>query len=69
MANMDKPAYQGKMLSPSPGQMSQGRATAQRSGKNDPNLLPQNEPQMPTRVINPRHPNELQNPNRGGVRR
>lgn len=68
MANMERPAYQGKQLSPGR-QQSQGRATAQRTGKNDPNLLPQNEPQMPTRPINPRHPNELKNPNQGGVRR
>lgn len=70
MANMNRPAYQGKQLSPTPDrQQSQGRATAQRTGSVDRSLLPQNEPQMPSRPISPRHPRDLDNPNRGGVAR
>lgn len=45
MANMDRPAYQGKQLTPTPS--SQGRETARRSDPMDPTLLRQNEPEMP----------------------
>lgn len=49
MANMNKPAYQGKALTPTPNsQQSQGRETERRSGKGDPKLLRSNEPTMPT---------------------
>lgn len=66
MANMpnNKSAYQGKTLSPVP---TQGLATNQRAGKGDPKLLPHNEPSLKSRTIDPRHPNQLQNPNRGGT--
>jgi hypothetical protein len=48
MANMPKPAYEGKALSPTPtSQQSQGRATERRSGSGDPSLLRRNEPDIP----------------------
>jgi hypothetical protein len=50
MANMpnNKPAYQGKRLSPTPDrQASQGRATAERSGRVNEKLLPRNPRELP----------------------
>lgn len=48
MANMSKPAYVGKALTPTPtSQSSQGRETARRTGHNDPTLIRQNEPPIP----------------------
>lgn len=48
MANMDRPAYQGKQLTPSiTSQQSQGHETELRSGHGDPSVLRRNEPPLP----------------------
>lgn len=60
-----KPAYEGKPLSP----WRQGPATEQTTGVPDPDYIRANEPMIPPRPINPRNPNELQNPNIGGIAR
>lgn len=49
MANMPKPAYVGKALTPTPtSQASEGPETSRRSGHGDPTLLRRNEPPIPT---------------------
>lgn len=61
MANIPnkKPAYQGKALSPTTDrQMSQGPATAERTGSVDRSLLPKNEPTLVSTKLNPKRPKQ-----------
>lgn len=66
MANMRKPAYQGKALSPDANsQKSQGPETSRRTGSNDPKLIRSNEPDVSPKILNPKGPNGINNPPRG----